>query len=197
MSLNRWKTWASCVDSTAMVITAIKVFWQDASGCTMISKGWLHCSIKRFLFAPHCLWLIIPAIQISCIETAVLRWKRIQRLQLSSGWAFTRGRMRSSTLADVAPIFSIPSLFCLRAAGESNYSTLFCCCLIQLTDQICTFIVQGCIFDDLLCEDCKEWIISVVRHDDVGQCRIRHCVNFVFMSSLTCLHQCQELLSTI
>ena len=25
----------------------------------------------------------------------------------------------------------------------------------------------GCIFDEDLAEDCKEWIISIVRHDDL------------------------------
>ena len=26
----------------------------------------------------------------------------------------------------------------------------------------------GCIFDDELSEDCKEWLVSIVNHEDVG-----------------------------
>lgn len=32
------------------------------------------------------------------------------------------------------------------------------------------FEPPGCIFDDVLCEDAKEWITSVVHHEDVGKC---------------------------
>ena len=49
-------------------------------------------------------------------------------------------------------------------------------------------IEQGCIFDDLLCEDSKEWIISVVRHDDVGQSRACNLLLSVVFLSLLILH---------
>ena len=98
----------------------------------MTSKGERSWQVCKYWFSTASLsnnLFRLLSFQISGIEASLLRWKCLQRLWPGGSGAFTRGWLRTSTVADVTSIVSIPSLFCIWATGEAifilNLSALF------------------------------------------------------------------------
>lgn len=94
-------------------------------------------------------------------------------------WAFTWRWMCYSFVAHAASEFSHPQMLRVRTTVECFSPSILFLCVAQRLLFTLYLNCRGCIFDEKLAGKCNDFIISFVRHDDVGK--------FLYSKIIACL----------